>query len=83
MKNYRKGRCSTKKSLIFSLFILFMVQVVLNCDFWNWGPPKFYLFGWMTPEYAWRIFLIAVVSPLSYWLIIRLVWPIPDKEDIL
>ena len=83
MEDDVKKRYSSKKTVIFSLIVLFIVQVVLNCDFWNWGVPDTYYFEWMTPEYLWRMFLLFVISPLSYYFIIRFAWPLPDKEEQL
>ena len=79
MAEYKKKKgyfYTTTGSVVLALVLMFIMQVVLHRDFWNWGEQNIY-FGWITGEYLYRLFLICVGAPLTFTIIEKISWPMP------
>ena len=72
-RNYFK---SSGGSVVLVLIVLFVVQIILHTDFWNWGEQDIY-FGWITGEYLYRFVLVTVITPLFLIFIEKISWPLP------
>ena len=65
---------------VLGCFLLsFLVQGLLNYDFWNFGVQTLY-FGWCPGAYLYRVVLFFVIAPISLWMMIKFFWP-DDPED--